>query len=299
MRARLTRVVAVVPAFEPGEALVDLVKSVAPQAARVIVVDDGGAVESAEVLSRAAVAGAHVMRHDHNRGIAAALNTSVREALSDVDVDAVLTLDQDSTVGAGFVEALTQAYAAAVAQGVAVGLVAPEHVAGLPDQARRSWRMKGREAGSVLVGRDPIQSGTLVPVETARRVGPFDEALVIDGVDADFALRCLDAGLAVVIAPGIALGHRLGGRHEVRLMGRGVALTRSAPFRYYYLSRNRLVLARRHGRRHPRWAVEQLLGLGGHLGLVLTLLPDRRTRVREVGRGIRDAARGVTGVRRD
>lgn len=288
------RVVAVVPVFDPGDDLVDLVRAIVPQVVLVILVDDGStAVGTAMMLARCTELGARVVRHEHNRGIAAALNTGV-EAASAPDgpgAEAVLTLDQDSAVTPGFVGALLQAWGAALAAKVRVGLVAPERVVGLPDQGR------GRGPGGVLVGRDPIQSGTLVPVETVRAVGPFDEALVIDGVDADFALRCLDAGLAVVIAPGLSLGHRLGARHEVRVGRRRLSLTRSAPSRYYYLARNRMVLLRRHGRRHPGWAAGQVVGLGGHLALVLTLVPDRQVKAREVARGIRDAARGVTGPR--
>ncbi len=288
------RVVAVVPVFDPGVALVELVRSLVQQVVSVILVDDGSAAVSTEaILVRCADLGALIVRHERNRGIAAALNTGVEAAINSAGpgTDAVLTLDQDSTVAPGFAGALLDAWVAARTVRVRVGLVAPEQVTGLPDQGR------GRGPDGVLLGRDPIQSGTLVPVETVRAVGLFDEALVIDGVDADFALRCLDAGLAVVIAPGLGLGHRLGARHEVRVGSHRLFLTRSAPSRYYYLVRNRMVLLRRHGRRHPGWAAGQVVGLGGHLVLVLTLVPDRQVTVREVARGIRDAARGVTGPR--
>ena len=163
-----------------------------------------------------------------------------------------------------------------------VGLVAPEHVSGLP--AQRS-------------GRPPVQSGLLVPVATFRRVGDFDERLFIDGVDDDYALRCLDAGLALVVADGVTLGHRLGDTHEVHVAGRTVTLTRSAPFRYYYLTRNRIRLVGRHARRHPGWAVRQVVGVAGHLGLVLALDPERGSRAREAWRGVRDGVRGPTGAR--
>ncbi len=121
--------------------------------------------------------------------------------------------------------------------------------------------------------------------------------LFIDGVDADYALRCLDAGLAIVIAPGVTLGHRLGDTHEVRLVGRTLTLTRSAPFRYYYLTRNRVRLVARHGRRHPGWAAGQLVGLAGHLTLVVALDPQRGPRTREAWRGLRDGVAGRSGPR--
>jgi rhamnosyltransferase len=246
----------------------------------VVVVDDGsGAGTAAAIWSGCRSAGATVLHHEGNRGIAAALNTGAAWAAG-VGADAVLTVDQDSQVPPGFVAVLSRHWASAVEKRCAVGVLAPETVDGLPRQRD---------------GKPPIQSGQLVPMETFARVGPFDERLFIDGVDDDFALRCLDAGLAVCVAPGVSLGHRLGAVHRFRVGGREVTLVRSAPFRSYYLARNRVVLARRHGRRHPAWAAGQVLGLGRHLASMLLVAPDRRERARAVAAGLRDAGSGRTG----
>jgi rhamnosyltransferase len=273
-------VVAVVPAYAPGPDLLALVDQLAGQVERVVVVDDG----SPEGASLDAVAdrGAEVVRHHRNRGIAAALNTGVRTALATGDAVAVLTVDQDSRVPDGYVAALVDSWRRAEHDGTRVGLVAPEHVDGLPDQR---------------AGRPAIQSGLLIPVATLRAVGDFDEGLVIDGVDDDYALRCLDAGLALLVAPGVTLEHHLGATHPVTIAGRTLTMTRSAPFRYYYLTRNRIRLVGRHSRRHPAWAAGQLVGVAGHLGLVLAFDPQRGSRAREAWRGIRDGVRGRTGER--
>jgi rhamnosyltransferase len=274
-----THVVAVIPAYKPGPNLRELVEALAAQVAWTVVVDDGSPTRP-DIPPKAAV----VVRHDTNRGIAAALNTGIREALADGDAVALLTVDQDSEVPAGFVQRLLDAWRDAESAGVQVGLVAPQKVTGQPDQ-RAGW--------------PPIQSGQLIPVTTVRHVGDFDERLVIDGVDDDYALRCLDAGLAVVIAAQAALGHCIGDTHEVTIAGRSLTLTQSAPFRYYYLTRNRIRLIRRHGRKHPRWAARQVVGLAGHMGMVMVFGPQRGARAREAWRGVRDGLLGRTGPRQD
>jgi rhamnosyltransferase len=273
-------VVAVVPAYAPSLDLLALVDQLTTQVIRVVVVDDGS--PEGAPLEAVAHRGAELVRHDRNRGIAAALNTGVRAALATGDAVAVLTVDQDSQVADGYVTTLLDTWRQAEQDGVRVGLVAPEHVSGLPDQRP---------------GRPAIQSGLLVPVATLGAVGDFDEGLVIDGVDDDYALRCLDAGLALLVAPGVTLGHRLGDTHPVTFAGRTLTLTRSAPFRYYYLTRNRIRLVGRHSRKHPAWAASQLVGVAGHLGLVLAFDPQRGSRAREAWRGIRDGVRGRTGER--
>ena len=267
-------VVAVVPAYQPGPNLLELVASLVPQVTRVVVVDDGSP-PGQETLDAAADRGAHVLRHDTNRGIAAALNTGIRSALATDGTVAVLTVDQDSQVPGGYVAALLDTWAQAEQDGLRVGIVAPEHVTGLPDQAR---------------GRPPVQSGQLIPIATLRHVGDFDEDLFIDGVDDDFALRCLDAGLTLFDTADVY-------SNGVTLAGRTVSLTRSAPFRYYYLTRNRTRLIGRHARRHPRWSAGQVVGVAGHLGLVVAFDPERGTRAREAWRGLRDGLRGRTGAR--
>lgn len=276
-------VVAVVPAFHPDDEVVELVLALVGQVDAVLVVADGIDALATPLRGRLEGAGATVLTHAENRGIAAALNTGLRAAPGDA---AILTVDQDSTVPAGFVDALRVTWDRATAAGLPVGLVAPERVGGLPGQTRT------HRAG-VALGRDPVQSGLLVTADTRKAVGEFDERLFIDGVDADYALRCLDAGFVVAVAEGLELGHRLGDRHTVRIAGRSLALTRSQPFRYYYLVRNRVWLTARHGRRHPLWAAAQTAGLVRHVALVQTLVPGRVERTRQMWRGARDAVRGA------
>lgn len=290
-------VAAVITAFDPGDSLVAVAASVLGQVGTVVVVDDGStAAGSDAALEACGRLGCTVVRRPDNGGIAAALNSGVAKALSaSPPPELILTLDQDSELPQGYVEAAVAARQAAERHGIPVAMVAPERVAGLPS------RVRGSPHG-VLLGGEPIQSGLLVPTAVLRSVGLFDESLFIDGVDADFYLRCVDAGLVVVLVPGAILTHRLGSRHSVRLLGRalvlgGVAveLTHAQPFRYYFLARNRIALVRRHGRRHPGWAAGQLVGLVRHLLLVTALVPGRVERSGWLLHGARDGLRGVMG----
>jgi rhamnosyltransferase len=324
-------VAAVVTAFRPGPGLVDLVRSLAPQTGRVVVVDDGSGPAADAVLADAETAGAQVVRHDRNRGIAAALNTGIAAARAAITGPAdgadtetksatahaglgggpsvlddstgradapaaprrlagVVTFDQDSTVDAGFVAALVATSRDAAGAGLRVGLVAPAHVEGLPSP------VAGYDRGFVL-GGTPIQSGLYIPVATLDRIGRFAEALFIDGVDTDYAVRVSDAGLVVVLATRAALGHSLGERHTPTLLGRPLPLSFvvSKPFRSYYLLRNRVLLNRMHGRRHRAWSVRETLADLRHCAIVLVVAPDRMRRFRAMSAGLRDGWAGHTG----
>ncbi|MGD8195582.1 glycosyltransferase [Herbiconiux sp. P18] len=284
-------VVAVITAYSPGPRLVDLVRSLTPQVGRVIVVDDGspaGAGETRQALADAEEAGATVVRHGSNRGIAAALNTGIAAARAVEGARHVVTFDQDSSVEDGLVGALLSTRDAARGAGIPAGLAAPERVAGLPDLTVRSQR-------GILVGRTPIQSGLLVPFDTLDRIGGFAEELFIDGVDTDFALRAAGAGLVVVHARGTELGHSLGSGHEVTVLGRPLSLTHSAPFRYYYLLRNRVLLNRRRHRYAGYRAGRETLADLRHLAVVTLFVPGRGRRLRAALAGLRDGWAGRTG----
>ncbi|WP_291055566.1 glycosyltransferase [Herbiconiux sp.] len=308
----LRTVAAVVTAFRAGENLVELVETLAPVLGAVVVVDDGSGTGSDAVLARAQAAGATVVRHPQNRGIAAALNTGIaaaRAAGGSAPVGTtppapaapapapafVLTLDQDSRIDAALIQRLVATARDAASAGLPVGLVAPARIEGLPSAAVSSEK-------GFLIGGTPIQSGMLIPVDTVDAVGPFAEALFIDGVDTDFALRVTASGRRVLLAMGTELGHSLGERHTPRLLGRPVALggapvalVVSKPFRYYYLVRNRILLNRRYGRSHRAWTVQQTLADLRHCVIVQLLLPGRRARGRAMLAGLRAGWAGRAG----
>ncbi|MCS5731025.1 glycosyltransferase [Herbiconiux moechotypicola] len=290
-------VAAIVTAYGPGGGLLELVESLLPQVARVVVVDDGSDPRFDPVLDAARRSGALVVRHSSNQGIAAALNTGVRAAEADAVTAPtfVLTLDQDSEVSPDFVSCLVGTAREAAEAGITVGMVAPAHVEGQPSPVAGAVR-------GFLLGRAPIQSGMLIPLDTLRRVGGFAEQLFIDGVDTDFALRVDRAGLRIVLSPAVRLGHSLGRRHTPRLLGVPVRLggaplelTHSAPFRYYYIVRNRVLLNRMHGRRHRAWSVRETLADARHLLVVQLLVPGRVPRARAALAGVRDGWAGRSG----
>lgn len=282
---------AVITAFEPTEALVTAVRSALPQTRALVVVDDGSRGEDAlAVLRRVADLGATVVRQESNRGIGAALNAGVAELCTDDAVDGVLTLDQDSALPVGFVDALVAAAHAAHVDGVAVGMVGPGAVAGM----RRRESMAER---AYAIGGEPIQSGLLIPRHVLEELGGFREDLFIDGVDSDFYLRARRRGYQCVVAPGAALEHRLGRGHRVAVAGRSVELTVASDFRYYYQVRNLIHVVREHGRADPRWSLGAVGRELRHLAIVTAAVPGRAARLREARRGLADGLRGRTGRR--
>lgn len=269
------------------------------QVSQVVVVDDGSPDDPGPILQELRNLGCTVERLSVNSGIAQALNAGIAVALdSAAHPQFILTMDQDSLLDDGYVTALEAAAYAAEAAGVKVGMVAPASIRGLP--TRRSGVEKG-----IALGGEPIQSGLLVPVSVVGELGTFQTDLFIDGVDTEYFLRCQSAGFKTVIAENAALNHTLGNMTKARLFGfdisfRGVPVRvrTAASWRYYYLFRNRILLARKYWRRQPWWALKGFLADYRHLAIVTLLAPGRLERLSQATAGIADGLSGRTGRRR-
>jgi rhamnosyltransferase len=288
---------AVVSTFNPPASTVANCGALLQQCAEVVVVDDGSSSDDQTIYDSLEALGCVVLRLPKNVGIAAALNSGVDTARKRrPGLEYILTMDQDSLVPAGYVALLEKAAAEARAV-VAVGMVAPGKVSGLPRRTRRN-------RNGVITGDEPVQSGLLIPVSTFEAVGGFDERLFIDGVDSDFYLRAKRKNLRCVIAPTAELKHSLGtmvparvGPWRLSLNGKPILVRTAASWRYYFIMRNRILLARKYAFVEPFWTLRGVLLDVRHVLFVNALAPGRKERLAATIHGVQDGLRGRTGPR--
>jgi GT2 family glycosyltransferase len=282
----VTTVAAVIAAFEPGPELMSVVEYADSQVDSVIVVDDGspsrlrgGDGRVAEVLESCADAGVTVIESPENSGIAHALNTGVCEALRS-GADIVLTLDQDTRIGDGYVDRAVAHLELARSVGIVDAVASPSVI---NDDVAPFWFA---EKGLTLAF-EPIQSGLMIPRGVFDKVGLFDESLFIDCVETEFYLRARAHGVHALVVPGTRIVHRLGTRtswtppRPLRwlLRGRGqdasIGFSEHAPFRHYYITRNRLVLYRRYARTEPLWCAVSVMKDTAHRARSMAVGSDR------------------------
>lgn len=288
------RVAAVISSFNPPNDLLGKMERLSDQVDEIYVVDDGSTQPTAETFASLRGLGVEVIELGSNQGIAAALNTGIRRAIS-MTADMILTLDQDSELDEGYVEQALKAYAAAIASGVSVGIVCAESHNGLPV-------MMQEKTSEILEAFDPMQSGTLIPVSTIAAIGYFDEPLFIDCVDSEFTARLREAGMRAIIAPGCNITHAVGDARPMRLGpwhitvgGRKRFVHWHAPFRVYYITRNGIVLYRRFARNQPKWVLRRI-GLETIFYAVRVVYgPHRLRQVFAMALGLIDALSGRMG----
>ncbi len=292
-------ITAVVSLHNPDYGVVAHCAALLKQAGHVVVVDDGSSANVDEVLAQLEDLGCQILRLGCNSGIATALNAGIRVARQNpAEPDFILTMDQDSLLEPGYTVKLLAAHAAAAEAGIAVGMVAPGSIAGLPT------RQNGK-VGNILLGGEPIQSGLMIPTHVFDKLGQLMDELFIDGVDTEFYLRARNAGMESVLAPDAALTHALGAMVPASVFGIPVSpggkplqIRTAASYRYYYIFRNRLLLVRKYWRSQPAWAFKGLLADYRHLAIVTTLAPGRAARLISALAGVRDGFKGLGGPHR-
>jgi len=279
-------VVAVVVTLSPDDGLADRVAVLRDQVAGLVVVDNGSGPAADRILARVGEdCGAEVVRNQANRGIAAALNQGIARA-ADRGARWVLTLDQDTLPLPGLVAEAMRTYEA------------------FPERALLAvvaGRQRDHPAPAVADGRTweevpaLITAGSLVSLAAYRSIGPFREDFFVDYVDIEFCLRARRAGYHVVQGNAPTIEHSIGRPTKHRLIFRDVTPTNHSPARRYYITRNRVLVWRRHWSREPGYVLLDALGAAKEFVKVLLFEDSRRVKVRSMGRGIRDAAMGRSG----
>ncbi|MET3919688.1 glycosyltransferase [Arthrobacter sp. UYEF20] len=287
-------VAGVVTAYRPDAGLISNVASLLRQLTAVVVVDDGGGPGFDPIFAALEDAGAEVVRLEKNSGIGAALNAGISRAREGSRPAYILTVDQDSYLPQGYIRALHDAAVAARAAGIQPGLVSPARIQGNP--VKRAGSRNG-----IALGREPIQSGLLIPVATLDAIGGFWEELFIDLVDTEYYFRALDAGLPTVLAK-TEFNHSLGTMVEASIFGRTIdvggrplKVRIAATWRYYYIFRNRVLVGRRYATRNPAWVAAGIWTDLRHLLVVTLLAPGRTVRLSYALKGITDGFRGRSG----
>lgn len=172
-----------------------------------------------------------------NRGVAAALNIALEQALDD-GYQWMLTMDQD-----GSFEPRELAHLLECRHSLPLNnplLVSPVH------SKRFSVQSEDCHCKDVDV---VMTSGNLVYVNKANNIGGYDSRFFIDEVDHEFCLRGEVAGYKVVSLVSAYVNHQLGVSHiknnkRIRLY---------TPERLYYMMRNYLYLQNKYHPRNPEF----------------------------------------------
>jgi rhamnosyltransferase len=302
--AAVADVCALVVTYNPdaGE-LARLLDACAPQAARVLIIDNGSDPRCAEWIEGRSRGNVSCLPLGKNLGVAAAHNRGIEWARERGATHVVL-FDQDSVPSAAMVASLLDALARLARGGVPVAAVGPKCLdprigAQLPFvrvgylRNTRVYCRGGEDSGYVRADF-LISSGILIPVSVIDAIGGMDEGLFIDSVDLEWCFRATARGYALYGVCGAEMQHKLG--HDVATTSffgrRNIVL--HPPTRLYYMMRNRVLLYRKKWT-PPRWIFQDLFRLLFKFALFFLFIAPRGQNARMMLKGIGDGLAGRQG----
>lgn len=290
------RVALVTVTYNSGPVLEDFLASLDRQTSRdwtLVAVDNNSTDATHDMLAAWQERGPlHLIANPDNPGFAAASNQGIVWAREN-GFDAVLLINNDTVFGVDFIAEIMAFQAMSGAP-----LVAPAVT--YADDPKRYWFADGgfthiRGGFQAWMGETPREGyswtadfapacALLVDMQVFDRIGMFDERFFVYWEDADFCLRCREAGLAVTIlaAPTIA--------HKVSALTGG-----TSPFSTRMYHHNQILLLKKHFGELSAWLQSPAI-IAKILARRVTGMDDNRTtglRLRTVGSAL--AGRGRNG----
>lgn len=215
----------------------------------VIVVDNGSADGTAEMLESQYAGSVVVIKSEYNRGVAAGRNLGLRRARGRY----LMILDNDTIASAQTVRSL----AAYLAANPAVGLVAPRLISptGTVQTSFKPYPGIFSKISNVVRGRDRSSHAATCPsapfepfyvigaaqmfsAELYARSGGLDENIFFGPEDADFCMAVRSFGKKVVYLPSLTIVHDWQRATSRRLLSKG-ALTHLRALIYFYKKHRR------------------------------------------------------------
>lgn len=231
-------------------------------------------------------------------GIAGAFNLGLSRLFAD-GAAAVVLFDQDSRASADYFPAMRDACAALGDTAFVVGPRIFDEGAQrfLPEIVSNGFtirRVKIDASAALQRCSFLLSSGSVVSRQAFARLGTFSEALFIDHVDTEYALRALARGVPFYVVPRLVLSHQIGNKREHRLGFLHMTSMNHPAFRRYYIARNGMHLALLYGLGLPLAITPNLITLWQVVQIAL-FERDKRAKLLGIGCGIVDALRGRLG----
>lgn len=283
-------VCAVIVTFRPSPVVAANIARIRCQVQGLVVVDNASPPEAlAPILAASRELDCELIRNGANLGIAAALNIGVKWAKSQGH-SFVALFDQDSGITEGFMTSMLQEYESNPLRET-IAIVTPKHL----EHETGDWeRPAMAEDGTPLTA---ITSGSLMPLGIFDRCGWFEEDLIIDRVDDEYCLRARSMGYTIALCSDAVLHHSIGSPRMHSFLGiRQVKATHHSAKRYYYLTRNRIVMVKRYWRKYPRWSYLTARSVVRDLIVNFVVEDDRWQKLGTTLRGVVDGLVGRMGM---
>lgn len=279
-------VCAIFVTYNPSSTFLENIATASAQVGKIIVVDNGSSGNTESYLrDLESREDCEVIRNLENLGIAVALNRGIEYAL-EARFDWIATFDQDSKMSNGFVGKMLETYEHDLMP-KKIAILAPTYV---DRESSVPGRLMRTGSGEILT---TMTSGSMMPSNIIRTLGPFDESLYMDYVDIELCLRARRKGLRIVQSTAI-LFHSLGHTTYHRFLGLRFGATNHSASRRFYITRNRCKLLMRYAM-DWRWTWREFRAMLFETVKIVLVEDNKWRKIRAVVAGGVEALKGKEG----
>lgn len=285
-----TNICSIIITFHPDRNFPKRLPLIARQVNKVIIVDNNSGDTAQRDLNDLVnnTDNAELICNSTNLGIAQALNIGVQWAC-DHGYHWVLTLDQDSDVEPTMINELSNV-CATYGEKERIAVIGPNHI---DSNSKQLYYTPSKNISDPWIERKTIiTSGSLISTAVWKHIGPFRESFFIDSVDHEFCLRARRKGYKIILSLKPGMKHSMGMRtiHRFPLMpSLKITATNYPPFRWYFMTRNRLILVFEYLFSDFLWSLSRLIRLLGLIGIMCLFECNRIQKMKHVWWGALDA----------
>ncbi len=140
-----------------------------------------------------------------------------------------------------------------------------------------------------------ISSGMCISKSVYMDLNGFDENLIIDHVDTDFALKAYEKNIDIYVNSDVVLEHAIGEREKRNFLGVTIKPNHHSKVRKYYISRNGTYLAIKYFKLTKSYFILNVFRMIHEYMSVIFYEKDKYSKFRAMNKGILDAVKGNLG----
>ena len=272
--------------YHPDDGFTERLGKILVQVDRVVVVDNGSNQKAQNILKKIADnKKVMLILNKTNLGVAKALNQGM-EWIKENNYSFALTLDQDTIPCKDQVKYLLEVYMS-YSQNFEIGIVGSNYSdIDNDDLVRfnydRQKYLQWKEKKTV------ITSGSLIPLSTFIKIGPFRDDFFIDHLDHEFCLRARSKGFKIIVALKPIMQHSIGQQTTHRFFFFKIKTTNQSVERNYYGSRNHALLMREYFLKEPFFMLKLLIVKIRTTLFICIYEKEKLTKMKYIIRGYRD-----------
>ena len=225
--------------YNIGKKIEETYNSIRSQVNNIIFVDNYSDEETINILKKILNKNStcKVIFNQKNEGIAKALNIGIKEAILE-GADFILTLDHDSDAKKNMVINMINVYDNLKSK-YNIGMINPI----IYDINKKDYLTKINDELYQFV-KQPIQSGSLIPIEAFNKMGFFNEQMFIYYVDTEFSYRLLNKGYNLIQCNKAILYHEEGKKALHKILTKKFYYNNYNEFAVYYKAKNYIYMKR-------------------------------------------------------